>query len=78
MREFGLWGMYRREVSDGFVEFRELAPECRFRDCMHLKEPGCAVTAAVAYGEVDADRYASYAALMSELPVNELDRDGHP
>ncbi len=77
MREFGLWGMFRRELSDGFVEIRERAPDCRFRDCMHLKEPGCAVIEAVEAGGVDRERYESYAALIKELPVDELDRDGH-
>ena len=44
---------------------------------MHMKEPGWAVTGAVEAGEIDAERYASYAALVTELPVDELDRDGH-
>ena len=73
MREFGLWGMFRKELSDGFVEFREHAEDCRFRDCLHRSEPGCAVTEAVEKGEIDAERYASYAALLDELPVDELD-----
>jgi ribosome biogenesis GTPase len=77
MREFGLWGMFRRELSDGFREIQERAPECRFRDCMHLKEPGCAVTGAVEAGLIDRERYASYEALVKELPVDQLDRDGH-
>jgi len=73
MREFGLWGMFRRELSDGFVEIQALAPDCRFRDCMHVSEPSCAVTAAVEAGEVDRERYESYVALLDELPVDELD-----
>jgi ribosome biogenesis GTPase len=73
MREFGLWGMFRRELSDGFVEIQALAPDCRFRDCMHLSEPGCAVTEAVETGGIDRERYKSYVALLDELPVDELD-----
>jgi ribosome biogenesis GTPase len=73
MREFGLWGMFRRELSDGFVEIHERAPDCRFRDCMHVSEPGCAVTGAVAEGGIDRERYESYLALLNELPVDELD-----
>lgn len=73
MREFGLWGMFRRELSDGFVEIQARAPDCRFRDCMHLSEPGCAVTGAVEAGEVDRERYESYVALVDELPIDELD-----
>ena len=77
MREFGLWGMFRRELSEGFFEIRERASDCRFRDCLHLSEPGCAVTEAVEGGGVDPERYESYVALLKELPVDELDRDGH-
>jgi ribosome biogenesis GTPase len=73
MREFGLWGMFKKELSDGFVEIRERAVDCRFRDCLHRSEPGCAVTEAVERSEIDAERYASYAALLDELPVDELD-----
>jgi ribosome biogenesis GTPase len=73
MREFGLWGMFRKELSDGFVEFREPAEDCRFRDCLHRSEPGCAVREAVEKGEIDAERYGSYVALLDELPVDELD-----
>jgi ribosome biogenesis GTPase len=74
MREFGLWGMFKGELSDGFLEVAERAPDCRFRDCMHVSEPGCAVTAAVETGEVDRERYESYVALLDELPLDELDQ----
>lgn len=74
MREFGLWGMFKGELSDGFVEIAERAPDCRFRDCMHVSEPGCAVTEAVEAGEIDRERYESYVALLDELPVDELDQ----
>jgi ribosome biogenesis GTPase len=77
MREFGLWGMFRKELAEGFPEISARASECRFRDCMHVREPACAVRAALAAGEIDAERYASYEALLEELPVDELDRNGH-
>lgn len=58
------------EVTDGlaatFVEIEELADECRFRDCAHESEPGCAVRAAVGAGDVSADRFASYQKLRQE------------
>jgi ribosome biogenesis GTPase len=44
--EFGLAGLTMRQVADGFREFREYVPRCRFHDCRHLIEPGCAVRAA--------------------------------
>lgn len=51
----------RLDVSHlGFVEVARLAPECRFADCRHMREPGCAIVAAVADGKLDARRYESY------------------
>ena len=44
----------------GFVEVDRLAPQCRFQDCQHIREPGCAVQKATAGGELDARRYESY------------------
>jgi ribosome biogenesis GTPase len=44
----------------GFVEVGRLAPGCRFLDCRHMREPGCAVRQAVESGEMDARRYESY------------------
>ena len=44
----------------GFVEVARLAPECRFLDCRHLREPGCAVRQGVEAGSIDARRYESY------------------
>ena len=47
-------------TSLGFVEVAARAPDCRFDDCRHLREPGCAVQAAVAAGDIGARRYESY------------------
>lgn len=44
----------------GFREVAQLAPQCRFQDCRHMREPGCAVRAAVELGAMDARRYESY------------------
>jgi len=44
----------------GFVEVARLAPECRFQDCLHMREPNCAVRAAVESGALHARRYESY------------------
>lgn len=57
MREFGLFADDARALADtGFPEIDELAPACRFRDCRHLGEPGCAVLAAVESGSVASER----------------------
>ncbi|MEO0344663.1 MAG: ribosome small subunit-dependent GTPase A [Pseudomonadota bacterium] len=49
-----------RDVGAGFVEIAQYAQDCRFADCQHRSEPGCAVKAAVASGDIDARRYDSY------------------
>ncbi|TFG50826.1 MAG: ribosome small subunit-dependent GTPase A [Gemmatimonadales bacterium] len=65
--EVGLWGLEPRELARCFPEFRPLLDSCRYADCSHIHEPGCAVRAAVERGEVAADRHASYATLLAEL-----------
>lgn len=58
--EFGLGPVSARELVQGFREMREPAARCRFTDCTHLQEPGCAVRAAVDEGSIAASRYDSY------------------
>lgn len=53
----------KEELQSDFIDFRPYIGKCRFHDCAHLKEPGCAVTAAVASGEISASRYSSYVRL---------------
>lgn len=53
-----------------FAEITELAPQCRFRDCTHDHEPGCAVQAAVAAGTLDAARVGRWRKLQDENRVN--------
>ena len=66
MRELQLW-----EASDGlsetFDDVEEIAASCRFNDCSHLSEPGCAIRAALEDGTLDADRWESYIKLLREL-----------
>jgi ribosome biogenesis GTPase len=58
--EFGLGEATPAEVLQGFPELRERAAACRFTDCAHLTEPGCAVRAAVEAGAIAPSRYESY------------------
>ena len=51
---------YVHERSLGFVEVEQLAPRCRFADCRHMREPACAVQAAVQAGTMHPRRYESY------------------
>ncbi|MDI3299192.1 MAG: ribosome small subunit-dependent GTPase A [Bacillota bacterium] len=55
------------ELRHYFPEFEEPAASCRFRDCLHVDEPGCAVAEAVARGEIDGGRYARYRTLLQEV-----------
>jgi len=66
-RDVGLWHLPRPAVAAGFPEIAALAPECRFRDCGHGGEPGCAVQAALAAGDIDPGRLASYRAILEGL-----------
>ncbi|MEE2787588.1 MAG: ribosome small subunit-dependent GTPase A [Myxococcota bacterium] len=67
IRSFGLWGIAENELREHFVEFRAFADECRFGDCQHLREPKCAVRAAVEAGLIHARRYASYVSMRETL-----------
>jgi ribosome biogenesis GTPase / thiamine phosphate phosphatase len=67
LREVGMWGIDSGNLADCFPEFRPLVPECRFTDCTHSKEPGCAVLAAVDDGTVSRARHESYLLLRDDL-----------
>lgn len=66
INEFGLGAIDAQTLAPAFREMREPATRCRFRDCTHLQEPGCAVQAAVAAGGIAASRYASYRKILLE------------
>jgi ribosome biogenesis GTPase len=66
LRDIGLWGLSPLEVGAAFPELGGLSGGCRFDDCQHRGEPGCAVRAAVDDGELSASRYASYRRLLDE------------
>lgn len=65
VRGLGLWDA-DAGIEAAFSDIEELAASCRFRDCKHGNEPGCAVRAAVAAGEISETRYESYRALRQE------------
>lgn len=66
VRSFGTVDMKREEISHFFPEIFACAKECRFSDCTHTHEPGCAVRAAVETGDVSESRYASYLSMLEE------------
>ena len=69
MREMGAESA---DLSKTFAEIEELAQHCRFRDCTHTNEPGCAVLAAVETGELDSRRLESYHKLEHEASYDGL------
>jgi len=67
LREIGMWALTAEHLDSCFPELRPFAANCRFADCTHIAEPGCAVKDAVKRGDVNADRFASYLKLRDEL-----------
>jgi ribosome biogenesis GTPase len=63
--EFALEGLTAPELSEAFVEFRPFLGTCRFRDCTHRREPGCAIASAAAAGAIAPSRYASYLGILA-------------
>ena len=70
IREFGLWHMNKEQVEQGFRELRPLLGTCKFRDCQHQQEPGCAVLGAVETGQISAKRLDSYRRIVASLDDN--------
>jgi ribosome biogenesis GTPase / thiamine phosphate phosphatase len=66
MRELGVWDA-DAGIAATFADVETMAARCRFRDCAHEAEPGCAVQAALAEGRLDAARWRNYAKLQREL-----------
>jgi ribosome biogenesis GTPase len=66
MRELQLWEA-TEGLADAFADIEDVVAQCRFSDCVHDGEPGCAVQAALADGSLDAERWESYTKLQREL-----------
>jgi ribosome biogenesis GTPase len=66
MQLFGLHHVEEDALAHAFAEFRPWLGQCRFRDCRHVSEPGCAVAAACRRGKIGEQRLASYRALVRE------------
>ena len=65
VRDFDLWTRDPVEVAHGFREFRDYAGQCRFHNCRHLSEPGCAVQEAARSGAIEARRLESYRRIVT-------------
>ena len=66
IRAFGVIHMEKTEISHYFPEIFKRASECRFYNCTHIHEPGCAVLEAVEKGEISESRYFSYVSMFEE------------
>ncbi len=71
MRELGNIGTVSG-LEESFADIRDLSKNCRFADCTHTQEAGCALRNAVENGTLREDRYRSYLKLMKESEYNEL------
>lgn len=67
IREFALWHIESEALMNGFREFTPFSGHCRFRDCKHQKEPGCALKEALETGKISKVRWDSYWHILSSL-----------
>ncbi len=67
LREFALMDIEKNELSHYFPEMKALINECRFNNCMHIEEPGCAVKLAVKEGKISSERYISYLNILDSI-----------
>jgi ribosome biogenesis GTPase len=70
LREFAITGIDRSELSHYFPEMREILQNCRFNNCLHIEEPGCAVKEAAENGKIYMERYISYYNILESIPQN--------
>lgn len=68
IREFPLWPLSSSVLAHGFVEFRPFLQECKFRNCSHTVEPGCALLNAAKEGKISPARLLSYQQILATLP----------
>lgn len=67
VREFGLWEIKPEQLAQGYREINIASHDCRFRNCLHKNEPGCAVLAGVKTGKISKHRYESYLRVLDTL-----------
>ena len=70
IKDLGLVDIIEQELSHYFPEMRELINECRFNNCKHLNEPGCAVLRALEEGHIDEERYISYLSMLRNEDIH--------
>lgn len=78
VKGFGTIDMDQREISHYFPEIFAIGRECRFGDCTHTGEPGCAVREALEQSRISQSRYASYLSIMEDASVGAADKYRKP
>lgn len=74
IREFGLWHLDAEQITKGYREFQYVLGTCKFRDCKHLSDPGCALREAVEQGKISPVRYDNYHRLIESLSETKSQR----
>ena len=67
IREFSLWHLEPERIASGFIEFRDYLGGCRFRDCKHQSDPGCAIVEAVENKKIDSARFKSFSRILETM-----------
>ncbi|NND81140.1 MAG: small ribosomal subunit biogenesis GTPase RsgA [Gammaproteobacteria bacterium] len=67
IRDFGLWHIEPEQLQYGFIEIAQQVGHCKFRDCQHNSEPGCAVLAAVQAGTISEQRFNSFVSIKASI-----------
>ena len=70
VREFGLIKLSEQEIADGFIEFEPFIGHCKFRNCAHKNEPGCALLNAVKNNQITVKRWESYQRIVESVNEN--------
>ena len=70
IREFGIMDFKPEEISHYFVEMRAILNNCKFNNCLHENEPGCAVKQAYQEGKIAEERYINYLNIMIDYKAN--------
>lgn len=74
IREFGLWHLEPEQITQGYREFQAVLGTCKFRDCKHRDDPGCALKQAVEKGAISAIRFENYHRLIDSREENKSQR----
>jgi ribosome biogenesis GTPase len=76
IKGFGLVDIPKEELHHHFIEFFELLPNCKYHNCLHLNEPGCAVRKALDEGNIAPSRYNSYVSMYNDEEERSVYRNG--